>query len=255
MRTRTLLATILFSLLLPSSAFAFDLNVAAGVKGGMNGSVVNGVPEGDTFLLNGQPYAVPQGPDLYAEFGLGGQFGATLEVRALDLVGIETGIYQSYDNGNGWEDKNDQYGRKIGRINQEQRTTALHIPLLAKASVPGFVRPTFGLGIDIIKQNKSTLKYRSDVLLQNAAQINQQIDIHKSTYVCFAFSFALEVDLGPVRIPIELHGDYNTGFRKDLSKRTKITGTPSTVHFDYDGKYQGHFSLMTGIVYDYDFKF
>jgi len=236
----------------PASAFAFTLDIAGGVKGGMNGSAVRGIPEGDPFEIDGIEYSIPQGPDFYAMFGLGGGFGGFLEIRALDMVGIETGLHVSYDNGQGWEDKNDTNGTKIGRVYQEQRTTAHHIPIMLKASVPGFVRPTFGLGLEIVNQKKTELKYRSDVF--DVSLFNDKHRAVPSKYTVFAFSFALEIDLGPVRIPIELRGGYNTGFRKDLSERAEASGSGTYPDFRYDGKYEGHFAMYTGILYSYDLE-
>lgn len=252
MRTMTLLAFGLAALI-PSAASAFLLDVAVGAKGGLNGSAVAAVPEGDTYTIDGMDYFEPQGPDFYAMFGLGGAFGAVLEIRALDIVGIETGIYQSYDNGNGWEDKNLPSGVTAGRVTQEQRTTALHIPIMAKASVPGFVRPTFGLGVEIVKQTKSELTYRADVF--DVTTFNNRYSITPSSYTMLAFSFALEIDLGPVRIPIELRGGYNTGFRKGLDERVEASGNPLAPNYEYDGRYQGHFALFTGLVYSHDLLF
>ena len=65
---------------------------------------------------------------------------------------------------------------------------------------------------------------------------------------------ALEIDLGPVRIPIELRGGYNTGFRKDLSERAEASGSGTYPDFRYDGKYEGHFAMYTGILYSYDLE-
>lgn len=238
--------------LAPASAFGFELDIAGGVKGGMNGSAVRGVPEGDPFQISGVEYTIPQGPDFYAMFGIGGGVGGFLEIRALDIVGIETGLHVSYDNGDGWEDKNAPNGTKIGRVYQEQRTVSHRIPIMLKASVPGFVRPTFGFGLELVNQKKSEFTYRSDVF--DVSLFNDKHQIEPSKYTVLAFSFAIEIDLGPVRVPIELRGGYNTAFRKDLDERVEATGSPSYPDFVYDGRYEGHFALYTGILYSYDLE-
>ena len=231
----------------------FSLTVSGGVKGGLSGSTARGVPEGDPYEIDGNEYSIAQGPDLYPMFGLGGGVGGFLELRAIDIVGVEFGVFQSWDNGDGWEDKNDMFGNVIGRFNQEQRTRALHIPIMAKASIPGFVRPTFGLGVELVKQQKSTLTYRSDNLITD--QLNDHYTITTSNYALLAFSFALEIDLGSIRIPIELRGGYNTGFKKDLKERATASGNFRNPDFEYDGKYEGHFGLFTGVVYQHNFLF
>jgi hypothetical protein len=244
-------AALLVGLVIPAQVAAFDLNLSAGVKGGLSGAAVRGVPEGDPYTLNGQEYSVAQGPDMYAMFGLGGGVGGFLEARVLDIVGLEFGVFQSWDNGDGWEDKNDSFGRLIGRVNQEQRTRAIHIPVMVKASVPGLVRPTFGLGVEFVNQGASTYTYRSDTF--NVSSFNSRYSIVPSKYTLLAFSFALEIDLGEIRIPIELRGGYNTGFKKTLKDRAVASGTnPYLANFEYDGKYEGHFALFTGVVYQYD---
>lgn len=250
---RTLLFFVAFLLSLPATSFAFDLQLAGGIKGGMNGSAVNGVPEGDPYVIDGVEYpGLVQGPDIYPMFGIGAGVGGVFEIRFLDIVGLETGVIHSWDNGNGWEDKNDPNGRKIGRVAQEQRTRALHFPIMARASVPGLVRPTFGLGFEIVKQLSSTYTYRSGEF--DVTTLNDHYTITESTYPLFAFSFGLEVDLGQIRIPIELRGGYNIGFKKDLIGRAEASGNPGFPDFEYDGRYEGHFALYTGVIYQYDLE-
>lgn len=244
------LALLLFAI--PADASAFGLTLSGGVKGGLSGSAVRGVPEGDPFDLDGMEHpGLAQGPDIYPMFGLGGGVGGFIEVRALDIVGLEFGVFQSWDNGDGWEDKNDSNGRNIGRVNQEQRSRALHIPIMIKASVPTtMVRPTFGLGLELVNQQQSTLTYRADVF--DTSSLNTRYTIVPSKYALLAFSFALEIDLGSIRIPIELRAGYNTGFKKDLRERAEASGQYNLPSFEYDGKYEGHFGLFTGIIYQYD---
>ncbi len=246
-------ATLCFLVSIPANASAFGLTLSGGVKGGLSGAAVRGVPEGDPYEINGVEYSQAQGPDMYGMFGLGGGVGGFLEVRALDIVGLEFGVFQSWDNGNGWEDKNDANGRNIGRVTQEQRTRAIHIPIMVKASVPGLIRPTFGLGLELVNQQKSTYSYRADVF--DVTSLNNRYSIITSKYTLFAFSFGLEIDLGQIRIPIELRGGYNTSFKKNLQERASASGSPNLPSFEYDGKYEGHFGIFTGIVYQHDLIF
>lgn len=250
MNRSMLFAALLLTVAIPTDAWAFGLTLSGGVKGGLSGAAVRGVPEGDPYEINGADYSQVQGPDMYPMFGLGGGVGGFLEVRALDIVGLEFGLFQSWDNGDGWEDKNDLAGRTIGRVNQEQRTRALHIPIMVKASVPGLVRPTFGLGLELVNQQKSTYTYRADVF--DVTSLNNRYSIVTSKYALLAFSFAIEIDLGQIRIPIELRGGYNTSFKKTLKDRAVASGNPLLPEFEYDGKYEGHFGIFTGIIYQFD---
>lgn len=251
--TRQLFAfATLLALFVPANTSAFDFQIAGGVKGGMNGSAVRGVPEGDPYEINGVTYQEYQGPDIYPMFGLGGGLGGFLELRIIDIVGLEFGVHHSWDNGTGWEDKNTGGGANIGRVYQEQRTRALHIPLMLKASVPGMVRPTFGLGVEFVSQKSTEYSYRSGEF--NVSSLNTRYSAKTSNYPLLAFSFGLEVDLGQIRIPIELRGGYNTGFRKDLDERATASGNPGLPSFEYDGEYEGHFALYTGIMYQFDLE-
>ncbi len=258
-----ILITLVLAMFPSQNASAFTLNVAIGLKGGLNGSVVNGVSEGDTFTSDGIELTIPQGPDIYPMFGLGGSIGGFLELRALDIVGLELGLFQSWDNGNGFEDKNNAgTGQTVGRIDQEQRTSAIHFPVSVKASIPGkLLRPTFGIGAEFVFQNSSTLAYSSD-----AFTIANQDDgyafggvnykIQPSNYVNFLVSFALEFDIDPIRIPIELRLQINPSFKSDLEPRVNASGTRNNnLTIVYDGIYQAQFSFFTGIAYDFDIKF
>lgn len=233
-----------------ATAEDFKLNLAFGVKGGMNGSVVNGVEENHPTFTQA---------DIYPMFGLGGSVGGFVEVRALDIVGFELGLFQSWDNGDGFEDKNDAgTGQTIGRIDQKQRTSAIHFPIMVKASIPAkLVRPTFGLGAEFIFQNSSTLEYSSDEFSISAKDNGYEVSnrlykIEPTSYVNLIFSFALEFDIDPVRIPIELRLQINPSFESALDSRVDTTAAPTLT---YDGVYQAQFSLFTGIAYDFDLTF
>ncbi len=255
MRRFALLVVALVAISIPAQADAFLLQFGGGIKGGLNGSVADGVEEGSALRFDdGNSYVLSQGPELYPMFGIGGAIGIHAEVRAIDIIGLETGLHVSFDNGNGWEDKNVN-GVKVGRINQEQRTTSLRVPLILKASVPGFVRPTFGLGAEFVFQQSSELKYSSSAF--DTAQYDNTYKITESSYTLLMLTLGLEVDVDPIRIPIELRLGYNPSFSTDPDGRAEGNGTPSGGAFEieYQGQYQAHFALMTGIVYDFDILF
>ncbi len=238
----------------------FFLNVGFGIKGGLNGSVVNGVTEGDSFTSEGSQYEIPQGPDIYPSFGLGATVGGFLEVRAWDFIGLEVGFYQSWDNAAGFEDKNAAgSGQTVGRVDHKQCTSAFHIPALIKLSLDGdLVRPTFGLGAEFVKQNTSTLEYSSD----NFSVIDREVGyefqnilykIEPTSYVNIVASIALEFDFDPIRVPIELRANINPTFESALDPRVTATGTPNNnLELVYDGVFQAQFALLLGVAYDFD---
>lgn len=248
MKRFSLLFAALSVLLFTQNASAqdpFALNLAVGLKGGLNASAASGVPEGDSFTLAGRQVA---DPNIYPMFGLGGGIGIALEARALDLVGLETGLHLSYDNADGYEDKNDAFsGSTLVRENQRQRTTALHVPLLLKLVVPGVVvRPVFGLGVEFVIQMDSTLEHEPDLMTNPR-------NVETGSYTLAMLTAGLEFHVGVVRIPLELRFGYNLGFGSTASDRVRTEGnTFNSASIIYDGAYQGHAGIFTGIIYEYD---
>ena len=231
-----------------STAWAQDplsLKLGVGLKGGLSGSLASGVAEDEVWNVGGQDLIYD--PNVFPMFGMGGGVGVTFEARIMDLVGLESGVYLSYDNGDGFQDVNDAFGNKIVTVNQEQRTTAIHVPLLAKFVVPGaVVRPAFGLGAEFVFQQSSTFTQDPEVYTNPHT-------IEESTYVLGMLTAGLEFNVGVVRIPLELRLGYNLGFGSKTSDRVRTEGNnPTTTPIIYDGEYQGHFGLFTGIVYDYE---
>lgn len=255
MRRAILPIVALLAVLVPMQADAFLLQFGGGLKGGLNGSVANGVEEGTAIRFDdGNSYTLNQGPELYPMFGIGGVIGFHAEVRAIDIIGLETGLHVSFDNGDGWEDKNVN-GVKVGRVDQSQRTTSLRVPLILKASIPGFIRPTFGLGAEFVFQQSSELTYSSTAL--DTTSYEETYKIATSTYTLLMLTLGLELDVDPMRIPIELRVGYNPGFSSDPNGRVEGEGSPGSGAFqiEYQGQYQAHFALMTGIIYDFDILF
>lgn len=253
MKNLQVLLIVLCSLTLSSVASAqdpFSLSMGVGLKGGINGNGYTGVAEGDSLPLNNQQ--VTGDPEIYPAGGVGGAIGLHLDVRAFDLVGLETGLHLSYDNADGYEDKNVN-GVTAGRDNQTQRTTALHVPLLLKFWVPGLmVRPVFGLGAQFVFQQDSTLEHDN----AGGRFITNPRTIETSNYVLGMLTAGLEINVLYVRIPIELRLGYNLGFGSAASDRVRLEGNnPGTATVVYDGAYQFHAALFTGIIYEYDFLF
>lgn len=236
----------------PAKADAFLLTFSGGLKGGLTGSAAQGAGKQDSIqaIHGGEYILTPNG--LYPMVGVGGAFGLVLEARAMDFIAIETGFYYSRDNGSGWNDFLDGGGNKLTRIHQEQATTAYHIPLLLKGSIPGpLLRPFLGVGIEFIRQSSSELTYTEETNTTLAAQLQARNTIVTSNYSVLLATLGMDIKLGPVRIPIEIRAGYNLGFEKNLNKRaTYEAGNPGKL--TYNGKYQGHVGLFTGFLYDFD---
>lgn len=232
-----------------------DLEISLGIKGGLNGSWTTEIPEND-------PNSPVGDPDYFPLFGLGGGFGGVFELRAFGWLGLETGYFLSFDNGKGWNDIT-QAGSStvITRLNQEQKTTSARIPLLLKFSSPkGTVRPALGLGVEFVRQSESSIKYSEEPKAGRLAdgeldEIQRRNQIEPSNYVAAALTLGLEIDLGDVRIPIELRGMYNLNYSDDFASRVRATQDGNQPTLYYNGAYQGHFGLFVGVIYDYSLFF
>lgn len=230
----------------------FRLDIGIGLKGGLTGAWALEVPENPAYKFN------DESKSYYSAFGLGGDFGLMLDARALGIVGIETGLRVSFDNAEGYNELK-QAGNDdiLYRVNQEQRSTSLRIPLLLKLSTPnGNVRPTFAFGLEFARQLNSTIDY--DVTDVNASEPDNQTArreernlIEPSHYKLLTGAFGIEIDVGPVKIPIELRAQYNLDYGgESFEERVRVEGTGSDATYYYNGAYQGHFGVNIGLIYD-----
>jgi hypothetical protein len=248
---------------LPSAAQAaepakegFRLDLMGGLKGGLNGSWFTEIPEDSVVNIGGQDYIVD--PDYYPSFGLGGAVGLALEARAWGIVGLETGVYLSFDNAKGWNDIKVN-GTVATRINQQQSSTSTRVPLMIKVGTPdGTVRPVFGLGVEFVSQTDSTINYTEEKKAgsadpQSLKALQDRNQIETSSYTLGVLSLGLEIDFGQLRMPIELRAAYNLGYDDSFGSRVRVEGDdPNNAKFYYNGAYQGHFGLFLGLVYDYE---
>ncbi len=241
----------------PKKDTGFRLDLTAGVKGGLGGSWALEVPEssvmGDTIDQQTKSY--------YSQFGLGGDVGLAVDVRALGIVGLETGFRFSFDNGDGYNELTQAGSDAIlVRINQYQRTNSMRIPFLLKVGKPnGIVKPTFGLGIELVRQRQSTIRY--DVEEINAtepdsttAEREARNQIELSNYPAGTLALGIEIDTGPIKIPIELRAQYNLKYAGgSFEERVRVDRSGADPVYYYDGAYMGHFGVTVGLMYDHTF--
>ena len=235
------------------------IDLAIGIKGGATGSwVIDEMPESSN--ITGTNFVVD--PDFFPMFGWGGNVGLSVDARYAGIIGIETGVLLSFDNGEGWTDKQDASGTVLARIYQKQESTSLRIPLMLKLSTPsGTVRPVFGAGIEFVNQSDSKLTYRTDNQAGNAdaltAELNRRNLIVPSSYMMAKVALGMELNFGAVRIPIEVAGMFNPTWENSFANRvTAVRGSNANdFEFDYDGIYQGHFSINIGVLYNYGLFF
>ncbi len=235
----------------------FRLDVLGGVKGGLTGAWNLEVPTGPE-----QTFVPSESKSYYPAFGLGGDIGLSVGALALGIVGLETGVRFSFDNAEGYNDLEQAgSGDRIARINQEQRTSSLRLPLLLKVARPvGTVKPTFGIGFEFVRQLDSTIGYdiednRGGSALEDAvARKEERNQIEATNYTALTLALGIEIDLGPVRIPIELRAQYNLNYAgESFEERVRMEGSGSDAVYYYDGQYQGHFGVSIGVIYDHMF--
>lgn len=230
----------------------FRLDIGIGVKGGLTGAWALEVPENAATSFN------DESKSYYAAFGLGGDVGLMVDARALGIVGIETGLRFSFDNAEGFNElKNGSTDKILFKINQEQRTTSMRIPLLLKLSTAnGTVRPTFSFGLEFVRQLDSSISYDVDEVTEiesesDTTRREERNQIETSNYKLLSGAFGIEVDLGPVKIPIELRAQYNLDYGgESFDDRVRLEGTGSDAVYYYNGAYQGHFGVNIGLIYD-----
>ena len=240
------------AVLAPSSAASQTLEVSIGAKGGLTGTGAKEVPE-DTPVGD---------PEFYGLFGLGGAGGPNVEVKYNTIVGLETGLFFSGDSTEGTNDINGPSGEKIGEIVQSQSTQAVHVPLLLKLSPPfDKVRPVLGLGFEFVNQTSSTISYSgtdsepndSEDIEADAERVDDRNSVESAAYTLFQTTLGMEIDAGPVRIPIELRAGYNLSWNKSFGERVKVKNRgQADQKLVYDGEYLGHFGFYVGVLYRWD---
>ncbi len=264
--------TLIFGLVLlmaPATAVAQDDNdrssvqLSVGVKGGLTGVAGHGF-ENHESVVDESGTQVPASndnlwpyPEYYGHFGIGLISGAVAELRFSQFLGVEAGYFFSQDNASGYVDKNDgQTGETLARINSEQRTSAHHIPVLAKVTIPDeIVRPYLGVGAGLVIQQSSELEYDQERragqygenMEEAMATLNERNQIETSTYPLVMAAAGVELAFGSIVIPIEVRVGYALGVDREMEERAR--GEDGQIV--YDGRYMGHFSVFSGVLYEF----
>ncbi len=240
----------------PTDPDAFRLDIAVGLKGGAAGSWALEVAEDVAIPFEDSTAEFRGDPEFYPMFGMGGDVGLSVDVRALGIIGIETGFRLSFDNGEGWNDKKlANSDRVIARIFQEQTTTSFRVPLLLKLSGnEGIVRPVLGLGAEFVFQTDSSIAYRGEDRAGSAdgslTVPRRRNKIETSAYTMVSAAFGLEVNVDQIRIPIEIRGGYNLGWSDSPGDRVRARFDESgNDELIYNGEFMGHFGVSIGVLY------
>ncbi|AWV91128.1 hypothetical protein DN745_18060 [Bradymonas sediminis] len=243
-----------------SAAAQMPVDLLVGIKGGVAGTATSEVPK----LSNRQQIQYAQPTDdsgFYPGFGIGPGVGLSLEARILGVLGLESGVYYMGDNLTGWQDKSVNSIPR-GRVTMEHQVSALHVPVLLKAVAPSAgLKPFLGLGLEFVFQQSSSLEYRTERENSNDPTIDQygplfseRNRVSTASYMMLQLTTGVEIDLGVVRVPVELRAGYNLGWDDSFDARVKVESGGSTGHtFTSNGENMAHFGIFTGVVYDYDF--
>jgi opacity protein-like surface antigen len=236
---------------LPSAVAAKDLELSVGLKGGLNATAVERVPNG-TIEYQGQEFQ--HDPPIAGGFGIGGAYGLKLEFRAIDIVGLETGFYRSHDRSSGETIYTNTPNNQS--FSQEQTATSFRFPVLVKLTPPlEPVRPIVGLGIEYVNQQSSSFTY-------SPQPGGVRTNAIKKNYLLLQATVGVEIDVTEeLRIPLELRGSLQPGWDASYDRRVEtrnvtVQGSNNAVTgitYDYTGDYQAHFGFFTGISYRWDF--
>lgn len=242
-----------------SAAAQVPFDLLVGIKGGVTGTATSEVPK----LSQAQQIQYRQPIDdtgFYPGFGIGPGVGLSVEARLLGMIGLESGLYYMGDNLTGWQDKSVN-GVERGRVTMEHEVSALHVPLLIKGVVPtAGIKPFLALGVEFIFQQSSSLEYRTERERDNDATIDQYGPIFnarnhttEASYMMLQLTTGVEIDLGIVRVPVEVRAGYNLGWDDSFDARvTAEPGGSAAYTFTSNGENLAHFGIFTGVVYDYD---
>ncbi len=263
-RTLALTASLLTALV-PLIASAQDgppkqpmpVDIAVGLKGGLGGVWTTEAPNTTVTYADGSSEQNVD-PDYFPMFGLGGDVGLAVDIRFAEIVAIETGLRYSWDNASGWNDQKIN-GNLAGRVTQSQKTQSMRIPLWLKVTgTSGIVRPFFGLGAEFVLQQSSSIDYTLEQRgngtwpESEVQKLRDRNRIEPSNYAGLGTTMGLEIDLGMIRIPIELRALYNVGYDEQFNERVRVEGTRQAPRFFYNGAFQGHFGFSVGILYNYE---
>lgn len=253
---RTFVAMVLGPALLvlgtSSAAAQHQLEIGVGAKGGGFFGGATEIPEASgpegVYGSNGN-WNNGSDPEIYGLFGGGGGGGPTLDIRYNRVIGLETSVYFTNDSTEGTNDIENSSGEVIAEITQKQRTTAVHVPLLFKIAPPfPRIRPVFGVGLEFVSQNQAELSYETDQATRRAEQLREHNEATASNYTMFQVTAGVEIDAGPVRLPIEFRAGYNLGWNDEYDARVEKKSDRQI----YNGAYMGHFGVVAGVLYRWD---
>jgi hypothetical protein len=179
--------------------------------------------------------------EFYPGFGgttLGG--GLMLDLRFIDLLGLEVDVLRTTDKGKGDITFNGVY-----KVTLSIEQSAWHVPILAKVVVPGpIVRPMFFLGPELV--------FPSGATAESDKPLGTVIDAKADTYTMLTFGGGVEIKLPlptlDLRIPIALRGSYTPSVSDKLQDRVDVVWSGTAAQkVTYHTEWQYQVAMTLGV--------
>jgi hypothetical protein len=235
MRTLCGLCACVAVLMSAGAASALDIplhDLRIGIRGGPNINIITEVSEDD--------------PDpVYPGFvGIGWFIGGALSYDFMDIVGLTIEVLYSSERASGSAEFSDDVGPPgSSDLKKEQsdftlEASAVHLPIYVRGQIPGGVaRPFLHVGVDLVLSRSShamSVERRGDappftpgctpgVDCDPFPPQNYEVNgIDSQTF--FLLGVGIDIDVGPVTIPIEFRGLFNFGHGDSIRDRTRSLG-------------------------------
>lgn len=221
----------------PPPAEKKSFSAGAGVLGVAGGNFIS-KPSDKTLTVPG----VGTGQaEFYPGFGgttLGG--GLMLDLRFIDLLGLELDVLRTTDRGQGDITFNGVY-----KVTFTIEQSAWHVPILAKVVIPGpIVRPMFFVGPELVFPSGATAEANKP--------IGTEVDASAESYTMLTFGGGVEIKLPlpaiDLRIPIALRGSYNPSVSDKLKDRIEVQWSGSAAQkITYHTEWQYQVAMTLGV--------
>jgi hypothetical protein len=176
--------------------------------------------------------------------GVGGGGGLLVDARAFGIVGLETGLFYTNDQGSG----------EVNDINVTIKQTSLHIPLLLKLSLPTPVVSAniFG-GLEFVIPQDTSVEQEQPVFGSDD-RVKAEAEAYTLASFGLGFEFKLPIPTVDLRIPLAFRGGFNYGDTGKIEDRitydTNITGNRAFITgATFNSEWQWHAAATLGLVY------
>ncbi|MEO1269835.1 MAG: hypothetical protein AAFX99_17240 [Myxococcota bacterium] len=206
-----------------------------GLKTGMNLNVIS--PPDVSPVLN---------PPIPAFVGNGGGVGLSVEALYADIVGLQLELWRTSGYGEGsftFIGTNSEV-----TVDQRLETSELQMPILVKGQLPlKWFKPHIGFGVTVVWQLDASYS------VDNPDVTTEIVDPPTDTYTMLTAQLGGSIDLGSIRIPIELRALYHP-LDRDPAQRASFDFYSSDrglilSSFSVNATWEAQFWMMVGVQY------